>query len=80
MNDRPHIHLEVKEGEDGEIERVRVRFGPHFAVEVRDGDESVTFELVHIHHGFRADATELGGELERIIDEIRGSHPDAAID
>ena len=39
-----------------------------------------SFVLVATHHGFRADASEVDGELERIIEEIRHAHPDAEVD
>ena len=40
----------------------------------------VDFILGATHHGFKADASEVMGELEQIINEIRLSHPDATVD
>lgn len=39
-----------------------------------------SFTLAYTHHGFRADATEVSGELERIIDQVRAAHPEALVD
>ena len=54
----------MDKSETGEIESVRIRFGPHFVVVVRDDGESVRFELVATHHGFAADASTVGGQLD----------------
>jgi hypothetical protein len=32
------------------------------------------------HHGFKADASEVKGELERIVSEVRATHPGSAVD
>jgi hypothetical protein len=32
------------------------------------------------HHGFKADASEIGGELEGLISEIRRAHPKSLVD
>lgn len=74
------IDVAVERNETGEITCARLRFGPHFGAEVRADAGSVTFELVYTHHGFRADATEPGGELEQIIQEIRRSRPETVVD
>ena len=42
--------------------------------------DRVRFRLVATHHGFEADATEVGGQLEGFIEHIRGSFPDSTID
>ena len=74
------IDVETESGADGEVIRVRVRFGHHHVVEIKRSGERVTFELVYTHHGFRVDASEVPSELELIIDEVRSSHPDAKVD
>jgi hypothetical protein len=76
----PPIEVGVERDESGEITTARIRFGPHFLVQVRDEAGRVSFELVATHHGFRADASELDGELERLTEEIRRFHPDLAVD
>ncbi len=66
---------------EGAITHVRLVFGPHYFAELdlRDGGR-VDFTLGATHHGFRADASEVGGELERIIYEVRESRPDLTVD
>jgi hypothetical protein len=80
----PHHHptdVRVERRPDGEVERASIRFGPHHIVEVRDDGERVSFSRSSIRiTGFAADASEPGGELERIIDDVRHAHPDTAID
>ena len=72
--------VSVTEGE-GVQKRVRVVFGPHYFFEawVRD-DGGVDCVLGATHHGFRADASIPGGELERIIYEAREAHPELTVD
>ena len=74
------IDVHIEKGPSGEITSARIRFGPHFIVEVQDDDGKVTFRLVVTHHGFEADASRVSGELESIIEEVRAAHPDAVID
>ncbi len=76
----PPIEVISETSPSGEITSARIRFGPHFIARVHDHGGKVTFQLVYTHHGFEADASELSGALERIIDEIRASHPEAVID
>jgi len=60
---------------------VRVVFGPHYFVELhREINGGVSFVLGATHHGFRADASEIDGELEKIIYEIREAHPHNIVD
>jgi hypothetical protein len=74
------IDVQVEHRPDGAIGRASIRFGPHHVVDVRDDGERVSFSLVFTHHGFAVDASEPGGELERIIEEVRHAHPDTAVD
>jgi hypothetical protein len=64
----------------GEIRLVRIRFGPHYGVEVSRNEEGVSFRLVATHHGFEVDASEVDGQLERVIQEVRNEHPDTVVD
>jgi hypothetical protein len=43
-------------------------------------DDRVRFVLGATHHGFIADASEVDGELERVVNEIRRAHPDLTVD
>jgi hypothetical protein len=56
-------------------------FGPHYYVVLeRRDDGKVNFILGATHHGFKADASEVGGELEELIQEIRRGHPQLVVD
>ena len=56
-------------------------FRPALFVELhRESNGNVTFALGATHHGFRADASDVDGELEQIINEIRRAHPTNLID
>ena len=73
--------VETQKDSSGKYTRVRLVFGPHYFVELHRGaGDTVTFVLGATHHGFRADASEVSGELERIIQEVRQSHPNNLVD
>lgn len=72
--------VEAKQDTQGSYQHVRVTFGPHYFVELSEKDGNVEFVLGATHHGFKADASEVGGELETIINEIRKANPDNAVD
>ena len=73
--------VETKKDAEGVYQHVRLVFGPHYFVELhREPDGKVTFVLGATHHGFRADASEVGGELEDFINEIRSAHPNNIVD
>jgi hypothetical protein len=60
---------------------VKISFGPHYVVELRHPeDEAPMFSLVATHHGFKADASKLDGELEQIIELVRKMRPEAIVD
>lgn len=73
--------VKVDNDEDGVTRSVRLVFGPHYFVEValKEGGR-VEFVVGATHHGFRADASEVNGQLETIINAVRESHPDLLID
>jgi len=70
----------LEKSDRDEIALARIRFGPHYVVEVQKVGAGVAFTLLATHHGFRADASEVDGELEQIIDEVRGGHPNLIVD
>lgn len=73
--------VHVDKDAHGNYEFVRLVFGPHYFVELRRGKSgSVSFAVGATHHGFQADASEVNGELERIIEEVRSNHPGNQID
>ncbi|HJP82740.1 MAG TPA: hypothetical protein VJ835_04470 [Fimbriimonadaceae bacterium] len=59
---------------------VRLVFGPHYAVEVRQKGQTFDLAVVATHHGIRVDASEVGGELEQIINALRQERPELRID
>ena len=74
------IDVNVDKDANGEVQRARIRFGPHHAVEVWKDGGKTSFAVAATHHGFKADASEVNSELERIIQKVRATHPDATID
>ena len=71
----------VTKDEQGNVERVRLLFGPHHYVNLRkEADGRITFEVGATHHGFKADASEVNGELEKIVEEVRKSRPHTRTD
>jgi hypothetical protein len=73
--------IDVERDAEGNPHHVRLVFGSHYFVELqREDSGNVTFVLGATHHGFRADASEVGGELEALIEEIRRAHPGSVVD
>jgi hypothetical protein len=73
--------VDTETGRDGRYTKVRLVFGPHYFLELHaDASDQVTFILGATHHGFRAEATEVSGELEQVINEIREHHPAKVVD
>jgi hypothetical protein len=73
--------VETKKDSNGNYTQVRLVFGPHYFAELHRGTgDAVAFVLGATHHGFKADASEVGGELDKIIQEIRQKHPDKVVD
>ena len=68
-----HIR-EVKLSKDRK--NLRVVFGPHYFMELHESDGKLQFKLGITHHGIKAEASEVGGQLEEIIGEIAHNHPD----
>ena len=78
---RKEIFVETRTNEAGANEHVRIVFGPHHFAEVAvEDDGAVTFVLGATHHGFRADASAVNGELEKIIGEVCVAHPQNLVD
>jgi hypothetical protein len=82
VSGKAHNPIDVVSETDtkGEVRFASIRFGPHYIVEVRQDGPKVSFSLVYTHHGFAADASEVNGELESIINEVRRTRPEAVID
>jgi len=56
----------------------RFAFGPHYFVQVDVRGGKSTLCVGATHHGISADASEVGGELEAFVEELKRSHPDNA--
>jgi len=72
--------IDIKKDKNGRYKQVLVTFGPHYGVNIFEKNGRVVFELVATHHGFRADATDLPSELEKLINEVMYNHKDMVID
>jgi hypothetical protein len=59
----------------GKITAVSFAFGPHHFVEVMVERGRVKCAIGATHHGVRADAAEVNGAFERMIDELKRGHP-----
>jgi metallophosphoesterase superfamily enzyme len=60
--------------------RVQVLFGTNYFLEIVENDGRVEFLLGAHHTGFKADASELNGELHQYISEIQQQHPSSAFE
>ena len=58
----------------------KVRFGPHYYLEIYQENEKIVFNLGATHHGFKVDASRVGEGLETIIDNVRKNFPNLADD
>lgn len=73
--------ISVKRDTKGHYSQVKIVFGPHYFLELNcEQNDRVIFVLGATHHGFRADASEVNGELEQFIYEIRRAHPHNLVD
>ena len=70
----------VEKGPEGNFKSVQLVFGPHYFLDLFEENGQVTLILGATHHGFRADASQVGGELDQFIYEIRERHPDSVTD
>jgi hypothetical protein len=67
--------IEVKKNDNGRVAAVYINFGPHYFVEIEEENGKLMFSLGATHHGFKADASQVGTGLEVIIDEAIEKHP-----
>lgn len=75
------IRSVVVEGDRGSgYKRVQVLFGTNYFLEIVENDGRVNFLLGAHHAGFKADASDLKGELHNYISEVQERHPENAID
>jgi hypothetical protein len=70
----------VEGNRDSGYTRVQVLFGTNYFLEIVDNDGRVSFLLGAHHTGFKADASETNGELQRYISEILERHPESSLE
>ena len=72
------LSVDVVKGKGG-IEAVVVRLAPHHLVVITGGAKP-TVSLACTHHGFVAEAYELNGQLEQVINHVRKHFPRLRVD
>ncbi len=72
------LSADVVKGKGG-IEAVVVRLAPHHLVVITGGAKP-TVSLACTHHGFVAEAFELNGQLEQVINHVRKHFPKLRVD
>ena len=70
----------VEGNRENGYKRVQVLFGTNYFLEIVDSDGRIDFLLGAHHSGFKADASELQGELQKYISEIQRSHPESSLE
>jgi hypothetical protein len=75
------IRAVVTEGnrENG-YKRVQVWFGTNYFLDIVDNNGNVQFLLGAHDTGFKADASEIKGELHSYISEVLERHPESAME
>ena len=56
-------------------ENVKIVFGPHYFVDIMKENDQVKFVIGTTHHGLMLDASEVDGELEKVIEKIKMDSP-----
>ena len=70
----------VEGSRDAGYKRVRVLFGTNYFLEIVDSDGRVSFLLGAHHTGFKADASEPQGQLQKFISEVQQRHPESSLE
>ena len=70
----------VEGSRDAGYKRVQVLFGTNYFLEIVDTDGRVSFLLGAHHTGFRADASEPQGQLQKFISEVQQRHPESSLE
>lgn len=72
----------IEKDSNGDFKRVQVFFGPHFLVDIMPSELTgeLTAYIGYTHHGFGARAIEVNDQLEKIINEVRATHPELVFD
>ncbi len=64
-------NIETNHGQIPSAEFIRFGFGQHHFVEIEEVDGRVMFRVGQTHHGVQLDATEVGSDLEQVIDRLQ---------
>lgn len=82
MEDTGIRDVEIEKDSNGIIKRVKVFFGPHFFIDIMPSELTgeLTAYIGYTHHGFAARAIKVNDQLERIINEVRATHPELGFD
>ena len=72
------LSADVVKGKGG-VEAVVVRLAPHYLIVITGGDKP-TVSMACTHHGFVAEAFELNGQLEQVINHVRKHFPKLRVD
>ena len=72
------LSADVVKGKGG-IDAIVVRLAPHHLVVITGGAKP-TVSLACTHHGFVAEAYELNGQLEQVINHVRKHFPKLRVD
>jgi hypothetical protein len=64
---------------NGGVEAVVVRLAPHYLIVITGGAKP-TVSMACTHHGFVAEAFELNGQLEQVINHVRQRFPKLRVD
>lgn len=72
------LSTDIVKGKGG-IETLVVRLEPHYLITITGGAKP-TVSLVCNHHGFVAEAFEVNGQLEQVINHVRVHFPKLRVD
>jgi hypothetical protein len=72
------LSADVVKGKGG-VEAVVVRLAPHYLIVITGGAKP-TVSMACTHHGFVAEAFELNGQLEQVINHVRQRFPKLRVD
>ena len=72
------LSADIVKGKGG-VEAVVVRLAPHYLIVITGGTKPMV-SMACTHHGFVAEAFELNGQLEQVINHIRKRFPKLCVD
>jgi hypothetical protein len=75
------IRSVIVEGDrESGYKRVQVLFGINYFLEIVENEGRVELLLGAHHTGFKADASDIQGELHKYISEVKERHPERAFE